>query len=99
MSLVQSQCLSGGDALVPQTQERLANSGSSSIIDYGWRREALSALWGGYVSAGFVWGKSDCATWFGDAVKLMTGVDPVKPYRTYSTESGALRILTKEGYL
>lgn len=45
----------------------------------------------------FKWGGNDCALFAGGAVKAMTGFDPMRGLRGYSTEEGAQRMLRDKG--
>lgn len=45
----------------------------------------------------FVWGENDCCLFAMDCVNAITGVDLAKPYRGYSTQIQALRMLNKNG--
>lgn len=47
----------------------------------------------------FEWGKHDCTLFVADCILAMTGVDPAKEYRNYSTEQGAMLIVGKFGSL
>lgn len=45
----------------------------------------------------FTWGTSDCALAF-DVVRAITGFDPIANIRGYSSETGALLNLRRDGY-
>jgi len=46
----------------------------------------------------FAWGQNDCCSFAGDAVQLMTGVDPMRELRgRYATERGAQRLIKQAG--
>lgn len=48
----------------------------------------------------FEWGQNDCCSFAGDAVQLMTGVDPMRELRgRYTTERGAQRLIKQSGGL
>lgn len=49
-------------------------------------------------SAPFVWGKTDCARLFSEAVLAVTGVDPLADYPPWSSEAEAAEILSVAGY-
>jgi len=44
--------------------------------------------------APFAWGVCDCATLFAGAVEAVTGIDPLAPFRPWSSETDAMRRLT-----
>ena len=46
----------------------------------------------------FEWGKSDCVTFPMDCVSAMTGEDPSRDHRHYSTPRGAAKALAKNGF-
>ena len=46
----------------------------------------------------FVWGESDCAILFSEAVEALTGFNPIADGGTYTTRIGALRGLKKLGF-
>lgn len=46
----------------------------------------------------FAWGSNDCAMFARDAVKAMTGRDPVGKSLLYSTAAGAASILKKKSF-
>lgn len=50
------------------------------------------------MASGFVWGQTDCATFFGDCVEAVSGDDPLKEYRHYDSHIGAMRLLMREGH-
>ena len=49
------------------------------------------------MSAPFAWGVSDCLIVPADLCLAMTGVDPMKRMRRYSSEVGAMKLLLKTG--
>jgi len=57
----------------------------------------LAAYLEGLRDKEFAWGKLDCAIFAGGAVKAMTGVDPMRGLRGYSSEEGAARVLKERG--
>lgn len=58
---------------------------------------ALRAVLDHHRSLPFSWGASDCSLAF-DAVRAMTGFDPIERIRGYSSEISALRNLRAEGF-
>jgi hypothetical protein len=46
----------------------------------------------------FRWGKNDCVTFAANAVRAMTGVDPIEGYRDYSTEAESKIVTARAGY-
>lgn len=47
----------------------------------------------------FQWGDHDCCLFACDAVKAMTGTDPAKPFRGYSGEDEAKKLIAAYGTL
>ncbi len=45
----------------------------------------------------FVWGENDCCLFAADCIRAITGVDLAKPYRIYTSQAQALRMLHKRG--
>lgn len=45
----------------------------------------------------FCWGRYDCATFLGDCVWALTGVDPVAPHKPWGCPSSAARALLAAG--
>lgn len=49
-------------------------------------------------AAPFIWGESDCAILFSEAVEALTGHNPIADGGTYATRIGALRGLKRLGF-
>ena len=47
----------------------------------------------------FAWGSHDCCMFACDAVLAMTGTDPAKPFRGYSTKAEAAALIAEYGSL
>lgn len=45
----------------------------------------------------FVWGETDCATLFADAVAAVTGADPLAAHRPWDSQRAAGRVLLRSG--
>jgi len=58
---------------------------------------ALRAVIAEHESQPFVWGQSDCSFAF-DAVRAITGFDPIESIRGYGSELAALRNLRASGF-
>lgn len=59
--------------------------------------ERLAEFFESRRKAAFSWGQNDCCLFAADAVLAVTGEDPAKGRRTYSTERGAARVIAKAG--
>lgn len=46
----------------------------------------------------FEWGQNDCATFVANAIKAMTGEDPMEGFRGYKTEKEAKALIKARGY-
>lgn len=57
-------------------------------------REVLSR----HAAAPFEWGVSDCAILFAEAVRVVTGYDPIFDGREYASAQGALRNVRAAGF-
>jgi hypothetical protein len=62
----------------------------------GWERAYVEVM-ERHMSAPFAWGVSDCLIVPADLCLAMTGVDPMKRMRRYSSEVGAMKLLLKTG--
>jgi len=63
----------------------------------GWERGYVAVL-EHHAAQPFAWRASDCLAVPAALAKAMTGVDPMRGLRTYSTETGALRVLARLGF-
>lgn len=59
--------------------------------------ERLSAQIHACMKAPFVWGQHDCCLFAMDCVKAMTGEDLAAPYRGYTSQIQAMRMLKENG--
>lgn len=59
--------------------------------------ERLSAQIHARMKEPFVWGRQDCCLFAMDCVKAMTGEDMAAPFRGYTSQKQALRMLKKHG--
>lgn len=62
----------------------------------GWERAYVEVM-ERHMAEPFAWGVSDCLIVPSDLCLAMTGVDPMKRMRRYSTETGAMKLLLKAG--
>lgn len=62
----------------------------------GWERAFVDVM-ERHLAERFAWGVSDCLIVPADLCLGMTGVDPMKGLRRYTTEFGALKVLAKIG--
>jgi hypothetical protein len=59
--------------------------------------ERLSAHIHARMKEPFIWGQNDCCLFAMDCVKAITGEDLAVPYRGYTSQAQALRLLKKHG--
>ncbi|WDR00757.1 hypothetical protein PSC71_08415 [Devosia sp. J2-20] len=63
----------------------------------GWER-AYVEIMTHHAELPFGWHSSDCLIIAADLARGMTGVDPMRGLRRYSTETGAMKLLLKAGF-